>query len=235
MVDKDKLADLLIDFAGTLVADYEVDAKLSALCERICGVVPVSGAGVMLEDEDGDLRFVAASDEVVRAIEGLQIEFGEGPCLHAYMTGQQVVVPDLQASDWFPNFTPRAVAAGLIGVYSFPMAMGEERVGALNLYTGEIGEIGEDDSSAGQVLADIATTYILNARAFRESSRLSAQLQHALDSRVVIEQAKGRLAEQLGVSPQEAFEVMRSASRRDGVKLRTLAKQIAEGSLKLRA
>jgi hypothetical protein len=124
MVDHERLTAMLVEFANTLVSDYKVGEILDRLCGAAVEVLPASGAGVMLADELGDLRFVAASDEVVRRIEALQMELGEGPCLHSFVSGEQVVIADLGDTDWFPRFAPRARAEGMHAVYSFPMTHG---------------------------------------------------------------------------------------------------------------
>ncbi|MDQ3974763.1 MAG: GAF and ANTAR domain-containing protein [Actinomycetota bacterium] len=233
LADTEQLAAVLVEFAHTLVTDYRGGDVLQRLCHRVAEVLPVTGAGVMLEGEDGHLRFVAASDEVVRTIEDLQIAFGEGPCLYAFHTGEQVVVADLANSDRFSHFAPQALEAGLRAVFSFPMRSGNAVVGALNLYRSEPGDWGQDDGDVAQILADVATAYLLNARAFEHSSRLAGQLQHALDSRVVIEQAKGKLAERLGIDVAEAFEVMRRHARGHGRKLQEVAREVVDDQLRL--
>lgn len=226
---------MLVDFARNLVTDYDIEEMLDTLCREALMILGVSGAGVMLTDARGDLRFVAASDDTVREIEALQIEMGEGPCLRAYETGEAVVEPDLDEHSRFPQFAPRAVKAGLRGVYSFPMSTGslDEQVGALNLYTAEPGRFDEAARRTGQVLAHVATTYILNARAFARSQRLTSQLQHALDTRVVVEQAKGKVSEQLGVEVPEAFERMRQYARSNRMKVHDVARRIIEDRLRL--
>jgi GAF domain-containing protein len=232
MVDHERLARLLRDFARTLVSSYQVTDILYALCDSVVELLPVSGAGVMLEDAEV-LRFVAASDEVVREIETLQIELGEGPCLRAFTTGDQVVVPDLRTDDSFPRFAPRALAAGMRGVYSFPMHVQHARVGALNFYSHDATRFDDADLEAGQVLADVATSYIVNARTLERSTKLSEQLRGALESRVLIEQAKGKLSAQLGLDVEEAFAVMRQHARLNGLKLRQVATDLVEDRLHL--
>jgi GAF domain-containing protein len=232
VVDHERLAQLLRDFARTLVTSYQVTDILYSLCDSVVDLLPVTGAGVMLDDEEV-LRFVAASDELVREIETLQIELGEGPCLRAYATGAPVVVPDLKADDSFPHFGPRALAAGMRGVYSFPMLVDDERVGAMNFYSEDAAGFDAGDLEAGQVLADVAAGYIVSARTLERSTKLSEQLQAALESRVVIEQAKGKLSEQLGVGVEEAFAIMRQHARVNGLKLRTVATDLVEDRFRL--
>lgn len=229
MVDKQGLTDLLVESARTLVSHYRVDEALQRLCDATVEILPVTGAGVMLEDDHGVLRFVAASDEPIVAIERLQIELGEGPCLHAYASGEQVVVVDLTTAGRFPSFGPKALELGLRGVFSFPMQHGDDRVGALNLYSRDRLEFAEEDRVAGQVLADIATVTLLNARELEQSHQLASQLQRALDTRIVIEQAKGVLAERHGIDVGAAFDRLRHAARSSNRRLADVARDVVAG------
>ncbi|MDQ3538493.1 MAG: GAF and ANTAR domain-containing protein [Actinomycetota bacterium] len=232
-MDEAKLGAVLTQFAHALVGSYKVADMLEELCDHVCDVLPVDGAGVMLADEHDVLRFVAASDETVRDIEDLQIELGEGPCLHAYSSGEQVVVPDLTDTERFPAFGAGALESGLRAVYSFPMRIGDDHVGALNLYRSRPGALETGEIEAGQVLADIATVYILNARQVERSTQRSEQLQHALESRVIIEQAKGMLAEQHQIPVTEAFQRLRRYARSNSRKLHDVAEAVVHNDLRL--
>jgi GAF domain-containing protein len=215
------------------VSDYPVDEMLDRVCRDVVDLLEVSGASVMLEDEGGDLRFLAASNDTIRQIETLQIELGEGPCLAAYRTGQVVAVPDLNTDRQFRRFSPRAQDTGMRAVHSFPLVAATECIGALNLYTETPEPGGPDDHEIGLLLADICTTYILNSKSLSDSYKLAGQLQRALDSRVVIEQANGMLAQQLRLDVGEAFEILRRHARSNGRKLHEVAAEVVAGSLKL--
>lgn len=235
MVDAERLNELLKTFARTLVTDYSIEEMLDGLCREIVEILGCTGAGVMLEDEGGDLRFVAASDELVRSIEALQIELGEGPCLLAYRMGTIILADDLEADEQFPRFAERARAAGMSAVQSFPLRADDQCVGALNMYATHTSPFGDAEVEAAKLLADVCTTYILNARTLADSYKLAGQLQKALDSRVVIEQAKGKLAEQLALEVGDAFGVLRRHARNNGLKLHDVATAIVAGELKLSA
>ena len=234
-MDTDRLNGLLRNFARTLVTDYSIEEMLDGLCREIVAILNCDGAGVMLEDEGGDLRFVAASDEVVRSIEALQIELGEGPCILAYRTGKVILADDLDVDQQFPMFARRAREAGMAAVQSFPLRADDQCVGALNMYAAHTAPFDDDDIEAATLLADVCTTYIVNSRTLADSYKLAGQLQKALDSRVVIEQAKGKLAEQLGVSVGDAFGVLRGHARNNGLKLHDVATAVVAGELKLPA
>ena len=235
MVRNADLTDVLKTFVRTVVTDYSVEEMLESLCTDIARVLECDAAGVMLEDEAGDLRFVAASNDTVRHIEGLQIELREGPCLNAYRTGDITIIDDLTADGRFPRFSARARDVGMGSVWSFPLSSDQTCVGALNLYSKRAVPAREEDLETGKLLADVCTSYILNARTLADSYKLAGQLQRALDSRVVIEQAKGALAEQLGVNVNQAFEVLRSHARSNGRKLHDVAAEVVAGTLTLRS
>ncbi len=164
LVHEQRLSELLVEFARTLVTDFPIQAILDHLTSRILEVLPVTGAGVMIMGSDTDMHFLSASDKVLLQIEGLQMELGEGPCLEAYRTGEPVLIPDLGKGERFPNFGPRAAEVGMAAVFSFPMRMNGSRIGAADLYRDQPGRLSAEDVAAGQILADVAAAYILNAR-----------------------------------------------------------------------
>jgi diguanylate cyclase (GGDEF)-like protein len=164
VIKKDRLSEVLVAFARTLVTDYPIQRVLDELSARVADVLPVTGAGVVLMGADTDLHFVSASDDVVLRIEALQIELGEGPCLEAYHTGDRVLIPDLRRDTRFARFSPRAVEAGLAAVYSFPLHIDGPRIGVLDAYQETSRTFDESDASVGQVLADVAATYVMNHR-----------------------------------------------------------------------
>lgn len=158
------------------------------------------------------------------------MRFGEGPCWQAFATGEAVVVADLTAEPRWPEFTATALDLGFRGVAGFPLHVDGDRIGALDVYNDAPLRLTSEDRDAACVLADVAAAYVVNARAIGESRRLNEQLQQALDSRVVIEQAKGVLAERLRVGPYDAFVMLRNYARRNGARLRTVAQGVLEGS-----
>jgi GAF domain-containing protein len=229
MVDHDLLLDILLRFSRTLVRDYKVADVLPDLCADMAKLLSVDGAGIMLEDERGVLRFVAASDELVGRIEQLQLRAGEGPCIRAYETASTVAIADLQTTEELPVFAPLAVGAGMRAVFSFAMRVEDVTVGACNVYRRAPGALDDEALRAAQVLADLATTYIVSADAVERSTLLATQLQRALDSRVVIEQAKGMLARAWDVPVDDAFEGLRVFARSHRLTLRAVADDVVEG------
>ena len=225
-MDHERFTAVLRRFAGTLVQDYALQDVIVRLSSEIQAVLDVRGAGVMLSGEDGRLRFVSSSDPVLEHLEALQIELEEGPCLLAFRTGEPVMADDLLADTRFRTFAPRAAAVGMRAVYSFPLRHQGTSIGALNFYREDASSLDEEARRAGEILADVATAYILHAREDDRSRMLAAQLQGALDSRVVIEQAKGFLAARLDVSVDEAFRLLRTYARSQGAHLRMVAADV---------
>ena len=221
-----------VDYARTLSRRYDIGEVLYRLTDQVVEILDVDGAGVSLADQ-GALRFVTASDEDIAAIEEQQVALSQGPCHDAYASGDRVTAADLRVEERWPDYVPVAVERGCRAVAGSPMHAGEHRVGALNLYVRRPREWPADELGIAQVLADMATGYIINARALTESDRVAGQLQHALDSRVVIEQAKGILAERYGTDPAAAFERLRRVARTRNAKVHDLARQVIDRTVEL--
>jgi diguanylate cyclase (GGDEF)-like protein len=164
-MDSEQLSEVLSEFARTMVTDFAIQGILDHLVKRIVDVMPISAAGVTLISGSLDPRYVAASDGDALQFERLQTELREGPCLVAYLTGEPVLVPDLRTDDRFPKFAPRAVAAGLGAVFTFPLRHGDSQLGALDLYGAIPRSLPPDSMTAAQTLADVAAAYLLNAQA----------------------------------------------------------------------
>jgi diguanylate cyclase (GGDEF)-like protein len=170
-----QLSVVLSEFALTMVTDFPVQGILERLVGRIAEMLPISAAGVTLISPTSDPRYVAASRESALRYERLQTELGEGPCLVAYRTGAPVAVPDLRRDDSFSRFGPRAVEAGLGAVFAFPLRQGDRRLGALDLYRETPGELDDDDMEAAQMLADVASAYLINAQTRNDLQNASAR------------------------------------------------------------
>jgi diguanylate cyclase (GGDEF)-like protein len=178
MPSEQQLSDVLSEFARTMLTDFPIQGILDHLVERIVDVLPITAAGVTIISPGSDPRYVAASDDSALRYEKLQTELGEGPCLEAYETGKAVAVPDLREEDRFPKFGPRALEAGLVAVFTFPLRNAEQQLGALDLYRDTPGPLGARAMTAAQTLADVAAAYLLNAQAraeLRDSSERSRE------------------------------------------------------------
>jgi GAF domain-containing protein len=228
-----QLADVLIEMADTLVDDFDVIDFLHVLTERCVSLLGVSAAGLLLTDGQDTLQVVAASSERTRLLELFQLQADQGPCVDCFRTGSPVSVDDLPAAGRWPQFTEAAAAAGFAAVHAVPMRLRSEVIGALNFFDTSPGPLDPDKLRIGQALADVATIGLLQERAIRRRDVLTSQLQTALNSRVVIEQAKGVLAERLHIPMQDAFTLLRSTSRNGNRRLSDLAQAVVDGAEEL--
>jgi len=230
-VDGQLLSDAFVELTDTMVAGFDVIDFLHVLTDRSALLLDVSAAGLLLADPRGELRVVAASNEAARLLELFQLQNDQGPCLDCYRSGQPVQAADLDAAAarW-PRFAPAALQAGFAAVQALPMRLREQVIGALNLFRAVPGAFDPADVRVGQALADVATISLLHERSMRHSDTLNEQLQTALNSRVVIEQAKGKLAERLGLDMDQAFNLLRDYARNRNLRLSDLAQAFVDGS-----
>jgi GAF domain-containing protein len=186
----------------------------------------------MLVAPEGDLRLMASSSEAMHLLELFELQAEEGPCLDSYRTGEQVAADDLVVfEDRWPRFVVRALEAGFRSAHAVPMRLRGAVIGALNLFGAEPGELRAGDRAAAQALADVATIAILQHRAALQAQTLNGQLNHALNSRVLIEQAKGMLAAQANLDMDQAFSRLRNHARCHNVLLISVARDFVEGTL----
>lgn len=230
-IDNEAMVTLLSRFAGTLVGQFSLDEVLAQLGVDMRKVLDVQGAGVMVGDDDDNLHFITTSGGTLAELERLQLELEEGPCLLAYQTGQHIEVPDLSDDPRFPRFGSKAIQAGLLAVYSFPMTIDGDVIGATNLYRNEPGRLTPVQREAGQTLAFVATSYVRNARDSADRDLMTKGLQDALSNRAHLEQAKGYLMHAHAVKATTAYEMIRSYARPRRVKVRELAEEILRGAV----
>jgi transcriptional regulator with GAF, ATPase, and Fis domain len=230
-MDGELLSETFVELTDTMVADFDVIDFLHVLTDRSVQLLDVSAAGLLLADPRGELRVVAASSEAARLLELFQLQNHQGPCMDCYRTGRPVEAPDLaaEARRW-PRFAAAARQAGFAAVHALPMRLREQVIGALNLFRTDAGAFAPGDVRVGQALADVATISLLHERNVRLSDILNEQLQAALNSRVVIEQAKGKLAERLGLDMDQAFSLLREYARARNLRLSDLAQAFIDGS-----
>jgi len=233
--DNRRLRDTFVELADTLVADYDVIEFLGGLTRRVVDLLGVTACGVLLADHLGALNVVAASSEQSRLLELFQLQNAQGPCLEAYRSGQPVLCASLEealAGRW-PLFAPAARNAGFAAVYALPMRLRDQVIGAVNLFSDSAGRLTADEIELGQSLADVATIGILHERIVRRHDEVTGQLQTALNSRVLIEQAKGVTAERLGVSVEDAFVSLRRHARNTNTKLTDVAAAVVHDRLRV--
>lgn len=225
-----RLAETFVALADTLVADFDVFDLLDRLVAASVGLLGASAAGLLLDDQRGNLALVASSDDDARLLEVLQLETDEGPCLESVREGTAVVSDDLEMdrARW-ATFAPAALAAGYRSVVAVPLRLRDETIGGLNLFCTEPSAISEGNRRLAQALADVATIGILQQRSAHRNTVLAEQLQHALNSRVVIEQAKGIIAERSGVDMATAYTRLRQHARSHNLKLSDVARGVVSG------
>jgi GAF domain-containing protein len=226
------LARTFVELADTLVDDFDVVELLTLLAHRCVEMLDVAAAGLMLVSAEGDLRVVASSSEEMRLVELFEIQAQEGPCPDCYRTGEPSVHENLtgEVAHW-PSFGPVALKAGFMSVHALPMRLRGVTIGALNLFRTETGTLEESDVVAAQAMADVATIAILQHRAALQAHLVVDQLNHALDSRVMIEQAKGIIAERAGLDMEGAFAWLRKHARDHRQLLVDVAESIIQGNL----
>ena len=229
-----RLAQVFVELADTLVDDFDVLDFLSMLVERCVELLDVAAAGVVLSDQKGGLRMAAASSEQARLVELFAVQADDGPCPDCVRTGRPVSSADLAGEDerW-PRFAPAARAAGFRAAHAVPMRLRGTVIGAVNLLNTDPDGVDEESVLLGQALADVATIGMLQQRAIHDSAILAEQLHTALNSRVVIEQAKGALSAHGGLDMHQAFTALRSHARAHNLRLSDVARTVAEGSADL--
>jgi len=230
-MDGELLSATFVELTDTMVAGFDVIDFLHVLTDRSVQLLDVSAAGLLLADPRGELRVVAASSEAARLLELFQLQSDQGPCLDCFRAGQPVDSGDLAAAGQrWPRFAPAAQQAGFAAVQALPMRLRDQVIGALNLFRASPGTLPPEDIRVGQALADVATISLLHERSMRHSDTLNEQLQTALNSRVIIEQAKGKLAERLGLDMDQAFSLLRDFARNRNRRLSDLAQAFIDGS-----
>ena len=226
----------MIEIADTLVDDFDVVELLTTLVDRCVEVLDISAAGIMLVAPEGDLRVMTSSSDTMRVVELFELQAQEGPCLDCYRTGKPVLNQDLATVNGrWPRFSVIALEAGFRAADAVPMRLRGQIIGALNLFRSESGSLSDDDVLIAQALADIATIALLQHREAIETQVVNDQLNHALNSRIVIEQAKGMIAAKGHLPLDQAFARLRSYARSRSARLADVARAVVDGTLDLAA
>jgi len=228
-----RLASVFVELADTLVAEFDVIDFLHTLADRSVELLGAEAAGLMLADQRGNLQLVASSAESARLLEVFELQNSEGPCLDCFRTGEQLVnLDDATMQARWPSFWAETKQLGFGSAHALPMRLREEVVGAINLFGSAGASLSDQDVAVGQAMADVATIGLLQERSVRQKEVLAEQLQTALNSRVLLEQAKGVLAERAQVPIDTAFALMRSYARGHNRPLSKVAIDIVNGSLR---
>ena len=226
------LVRTLVELADNLVDDFDVIDVLTVLSDRCVEVLDVDSAGVMLTGPNGDPQVVASSSDTMRSLELFELQSDEGPCVDCIRSGTPIVNVEIARADirW-PRFAPRAVAEGFHSVHALPMRLRGTTVGALNMFRTAPGPLAPDDELAAQALADVATITVIQHQTAVDAEILTSQLAEALNSRIIIEQAKGRVSEASGRDMEMSFQRLRNHARNHHLRLTELAREVVDGNV----
>jgi transcriptional regulator with GAF, ATPase, and Fis domain len=227
-----RLTQIFVELADTLVDEFDALDFLQTLTERSVELLHIDAAGVILSDQHGHLQVVASTSSRAEDLELFELQGDEGPCLDCFTTGRAIANVEASAArERWPRFSAAFTEAGYRSAHAVPLRLRHQVIGAMNLFCTDQQTLDDDNLALAQALADVATIGLLQERAIHESDLIAEQLQTALNSRILIEQAKGVLHGQTGVSVDEAFRVLREHSRRQQVPLRDVAARVIDGSL----
>lgn len=234
MAREDLLARTFVELADILVDDFDLVDLAQTLVERCVDLFDASAAGLLLAAPGQDLRLLASSSEQLRVVELFELQASEGPSLDCYRSGKAVVNQDLATVNGrWPRFLPVALGAGFCSVHALPVRLRGTTVGALNLFRNACGPLADADVMAAQALSDAAAIAIVGQRALTDARTLAGQLQTALSSRVVIEQAQGMVAQDHAVTVDEAFDRLRRHARNSNKLLTDVCHGVVVGKLHL--
>jgi len=231
---EDQLLRTVATLADSLVDDFDVVDVLQLLVEECATIFDATAAGILLRSPTGQLEVIVSTSERSELIGLMQLRAGEGPCVEAVESGRVVSVRDLKhVQDRWPKFAADARRSGFAALHAIPMRLRDAVIGSLNLFRDRVGELNGIDAAAAKTLADIATISILQQRLIDESLIAQGQLQRALDSRVIIEQAKGYISQSRSLDMDSAFQLIRAYARTNQSRLSEVASDIVSGKLAL--
>jgi GAF domain-containing protein len=227
-----RVSAAFVKIADTLVADYDVFDLLQILVDESVGILSAAAAGLVLADPDGELQVMASTSEESQLVDIIQLEAGAGPCLDCLRTGSVVAIDDIAENAYpWPLFQASALSQGFRSLHAVPMRLRSRTIGALNLFGREAGPLHPEDAAIAQAFADVATITLMQERAARESAIINEQLQRALNSRILIEQAKGVIAHTANVDMNEAFALLRGYARSHNQTLHETAEKVINRSI----
>jgi GAF domain-containing protein len=222
------LCAAFVEFADALNDQFHRDDLPHVLTDTVVSTTEASSAGLVLVNGSYGMQFVTASDPAAAELEQRQLDLGEGPCLDCCTGGEPVIVSDLNTTDQWPRFVEVALGMGIQSVHAVPMRFRRNAIGALNIFSAAPLPFDDDDIAVVQAIADVATIAILQERAVASAELLTEQLQHALNSRIMIEQAKGFVARTHGISVDQAFDMLRSYAHTNQVRLTDLCLEVVD-------
>lgn len=227
-----EVVQAFVSLTSSLVDDFDVLDLLGGLTGDCVRLLDIASTGLLLADHRGVLHVLAASSEETRDLELFQLQRDEGPCLDCFRGGEAVSVADLAAqSQRWPSFVPAAIGAGFASVHAVPMRVHGTMLGTLGLFGGEVGALGDEDLRLAQALAHVASVAIVQGKAVADANAVAEQLQTALSSRVVLEQAKGAVAQRGNLDMEQAFGVLRRYARDRNQRIAEVARAVVAREL----
>ncbi len=220
-----------VSVADTLTTDFDVVDLLHNLVEQCTEILETDAGGLMLVDEGGQLQLMTSTSEAADFVEVMQLTADSGPCIECFTTGHVVSVADIADSDRWPAFRKAALDSGFRSAHAVPLKLRGQVIGTMNLFAARAGALTRRDAAVAQALADVATIGILQERISRESTILADQLHRALDSRILVEQAKGMIAHTLTVPIDDAFHLIRLYARSNNLTIRAVAEGISNRAI----
>lgn len=218
--------------ADTLTTDFDVLDLLHTLVEQCTSILDTDAGGLMLVDSNGQLQLMTSTSEGADFVEVMQLNADSGPCIDCFTTGTAVSVPDIEsAGDRWPEFQKAALQGGFNSAHATPLKLRGQVIGTMNLFAKRTGALSDRDVAVAQALSDVATIGILQERVVREGTILAEQLHRALDSRILVEQAKGVISHSLSVTMEKAFEILRTHARNNNLTIRSVADGISNRSI----
>lgn len=227
-----RLIVAFVKLADTLIADYDMVDLLHTLVDECAELVSTEAGGLMIADTSGQLQLVASTSEKADFVEIMQLNAGNGPCLDCFATGTAVAVSDIEvAGTRWPEFRAAALQQGFRSMNATPLRLRGQVIGTMNLFSTRSAELSTEDAAIVQALADVATIGILQERLIRESGIVAEQLQRALNSRVLIEQAKGVISQLASLDMDEAFRRLRTYAREHNLSLQSVAEGVTNRTI----
>jgi GAF domain-containing protein len=216
-----RLSAAFVKLAGTLIADFDFVDLLQTLAEECAGILDTEAAGIMLVDATGTLQLIVSTSEETSLVEVMALNAGEGPCVDCFTTGVPVTVGDIAgAGGRWPAFQTEAARNGFKSFHGTPLRLRDRVIGVLNLFSTEVGELNDEDIAVAQALSDVSAIGLLQEHRLGDASLVSRQLQQAIDVRILIEQAKGVLAQLDQVPVTDAFAILRRYAHENDTTLR---------------
>ncbi len=231
-----QISEAFVTLTDTLTTDFDVVDLLHTLVEECTKILDTDQGGLMLVDSSGELQLMTSTSEEADFVEVMQLNASSGPCIECFTTGKAVSVADISAggSRW-PEFQKAAIQGGFKSAHATPMRLRGQVIGTMNLFSTTLGQLNERDIALAQALTDVATIALLQERIVSDARVVPDQLHRALDTRILIEQAKGMISHTFAIPMDSAFDVIRTYARNNGLAIRTVAERISQRTIEVRS